>query len=107
MGLRAGTLTEPIIIQQQTTAKSEFGDEVKSWTNYISTRCSVKSYTGNRQTENMEIVNTYNITFTVRNYHSINETMRIIWKGKYYRIISILPDKYKQSTDIIGELINE
>ncbi|SKB43538.1 Phage head-tail joining protein [Macellibacteroides fermentans] len=55
----------------------------------------------------MEIVNTYNITFTVRNYHSINETMRIIWKGKYYRIISILPDKYKQSTDIIGELINE
>jgi len=30
MGLRAGTLTEPIIIQQLTTTKSEFGDEVKS-----------------------------------------------------------------------------
>jgi len=107
MGLRAGTLTEPIIIQQQTTIKGEFGDELKSWTNYISTRCEVKSHSGNRQTENMEIVNTYNITFTVRNYHSIDESMRIIWKGKPYRILSILPDKYKQSTDIIGELINE
>jgi len=32
--------------------------------------------------------------------------MRILWKKKEYRILSIEEDKKKQSIDIIGELIN-
>lgn len=33
--------------------------------------------------------------------------MRIIYQGKKYRILAINSDRAKQSTEIIGELINE
>ena len=32
--------------------------------------------------------------------------MRVLWKGKLYRILSIEEDRQKQSTTVIGELIN-
>ncbi len=62
---------------------------------------------GNRINQNNEIVNTYNVSFLIRLYHNVNESDRIIYDNKKYRIISINKDSAKQSKTIIGELINE
>ncbi len=105
--MRAGLLTEQITIENTTTNKDDFGSTVKVWQPVIKTRCNIKFNSGNRQIENKEIINSYSLTFTIRLYHNINEDMRIVWNGKKYRILSIFPDKHKQSIDIIGDLINE
>jgi len=73
----------------------------------FTTRAQVTTNSGNRLNQNNEIIHTYNVTFIVRLYHDIEESDRVIYKGKKYRIISINKELYKQSTNIIGELINE
>ncbi len=107
MGIRAGLLTENILIERITYIKNIFGANEKKWIPHTNTRSIVKFNSGNQKIENNEIINSYSITFTTRNYHDIDEKMRIVWNGKKYRILSIFPDKHKQSIDIIGELINE
>nr|WP_320037822.1 phage head closure protein [uncultured Bacteroides sp.] len=73
----------------------------------FTTRAQVTTNSGNRQNQNNEIIHTYNVTFIVRLYHDIEESDRVIYNGKKYRIISINKELYKQSINIIGELINE
>lgn len=104
--MRAGLLTEPITFKKSVITKNQYGQEETYWDNHIITRGNVRFNSGNRVTENNEIINTYTVTFTVRNYHKIDEFMRILWKDKLYRILSIEEDRQKQSITIIGELIN-
>ncbi|MDV3120789.1 phage head closure protein [Segatella copri] len=49
----------------------------------------------------------YTKIFTIRYYHNIDEKDRILWKGKLYRILSVEPDRDKQSIIIRTELIND
>lgn len=104
--MRAGQLTEPITFRKAIITKNQFGAEETYWENHIITRGNVKSNTGNRVIENSEIINTYTVTFTIRSYHRIDECMRILYNRKLYRILSINEDRLRQSTTIIGELIN-
>ena len=105
--MRAGILTEPITFRKASIVKNQYGQEETYWDNYIITRGNVKFNSGNRVTENNEILNTYTVIFTVRNYHKIDEFMRVLWKGKLYRILSIENSREKQSLTINAELINE
>lgn len=91
--MRAGLLTEPITFKKAVITKNQYGQEETYWDNHIVTRGNVKFNSGNRVTENNEIVNTYTVTFTVRSYHKLDEFMRILWKGKLYRILSIEEDR--------------
>lgn len=108
--MRAGLLTDPVTFRRAIITKNQYGQEETYWENYIITRGNVRFNSGSRVTENNEIINTYTVTFTVRRYHNIDEFMRILWKGKTYRILSIEnnnEDRTKQSITIIGELVNE
>ena len=61
-----------------------------NWVSFIdSTKARITYGSGNRANENNEIVFAYEVIFTIRIYHQIREDMRIIWKGKKYRILSI------------------
>ena len=77
------------------------------WSKLIDTRAFVNYTSGNRMTANNEVVWSHQVNFTIRVYHQVNEKMRIIWKGKKYRILSIEEDKDKQKLTIRTELINE
>lgn len=103
--MRAGSLRYPIIIQKPVTIKNEYGATTNSWQDYILTRADIRFDSGNRLNENSEIIHSYTKTFIVRHYHPITENMRIIYKGKKYRILCINPETLKQT--IITELINE
>ena len=103
--MRAGVLTEPITFIKAEISKNDYGQEETVWNDYIKTRSQVKYKSGNRATENNEIINTYTVEFIVRRYHKIDELMRILWKNRKYRILAINEDK--QSITITGELINE
>lgn len=105
--MRAGLLRDTITIQRLDIAKDSFGSITSNWIDKITTRAQVKVNSGNRVNQNNEIINTYNVSFLIRLYHNVNESDRIIYNHKKYRIISIDKELPKQSITIIGELINE
>lgn len=105
--MNAGRLNEIIVIQRTKVSKDEYGANKIQWNNLITTRADVQFESGNRTTENNEIIHTYSKVFTIRIYHQVTEKDRIFWDGKHYRILSIEKDKDKQNLTIKTELINE
>lgn len=104
----AGTLKEVISVEKQIAIRDEFGANKLVWVQEIPrTRAKVTYSNGNRVNENNEIIFAYEVIFTIRIYHHIEEQYRIIWKNKKYRILSLEPDKAKQQLIIRAELINE
>ncbi len=106
--MRAGLLTEVITVEKPTVENNEYGATPIKWITHIGkTKAQVTYTSGNRSNENNEIIFAYEVVFTVRIYHQIDERMRIIWKNKKYRILSIEENKQLQSLTIKTELINE
>ena len=106
--MRAGLLSEVISVEQPVTTTDEYGANYIQWKTFIGKTIAQVTYTsGNRLNENNEIIFAYEVVFTMRIYHQINERMRIIWKNKKYRILSIEENKHLQSLTIKAELINE
>ena len=105
--MQAGILRETFTVQHPTVVSYGYCDNTTTWTDLLTTRASVGYNNGNRVNENNEITFAYEVSFTMRVYHQINERMRIIWQGKKYRILSIELDKHKQKQTIRTELINE
>ncbi len=105
--MNAGRLTEVITIERPSIAQNDFGANSTQWQQHIQTRANVAFESGTRTTENNEVIFSYNKVFTVRHYHDIDESDRIIWNKKKWRILSLEPDKAKQLITIRTELINE
>jgi len=88
--MRAGLLTEVVTVEQPIVVNDNFGANSIQWKPIIiNTRAKVTYSSGNRANENNEIVFAYEVLFTMRIYHQIDECMRIIWKNRKYRILSI------------------
>ena len=105
--MRAGLLTETILLQESVPVKNEFGATSMECLDYLQTRYNFNFNYFYMVNQNNEIFSSYTLTFTIWYYHKVNEQMRIIYQDKKYRILAINSDRTKQSTEIIGELINE
>lgn len=106
--MRAGLMLEVIKFEQPIIETDDFGANSLRWETFINkTRAQVTYSTGNRVNENNEIIFAYEVDFTIRSYHQINERMRIIWQNRKYRILSIQRMKEQQKQIIKAELINE
>jgi len=69
-------------------------------------KSAVKYNSGSKGINNEEIFNSRNITF-ITHYRKIDETMRILFNDKKYKIVFINEVGYKNGLDIKAELINE
>jgi SPP1 family predicted phage head-tail adaptor len=103
----AGSLKETISFEKPVDSKSEFGDSTVTWVTDRQTKASVEYSNLNRTTENDEIFFSANVIFRIRIYHKIQETMRIKWENRYYRILRIEKQRTQQQITIKAELINE
>ena len=104
----AGKLNKVIDIEELNLVKNKFGEiEVEEWVTKFTTRAQVTYQNGNRIDENNELFFAYQITFTVRRYHKINELNRVVYNGKYYRILSIEENDDAQLINLRTELIND
>ena len=105
--MRAGLLNETIAIYRQMEMQSDYGDISTSYKEVNTTRAKVEHKLGNRTIQNDEIFYDYSKTFVVRFYVDVVDTDRIKYGTKFYRVISIEPDKEKQQKTILTELVNE
>lgn len=106
--MRAGGLRRARIqILNYTEAPNDYGARTKSWLPYISTNADIDFISGSRRQDMYEMTTSYTVDFRIRIYHRVDESMRIRYKDKYYRIEAILPNEDKQMQTIVGKLINE
>lgn len=105
--MRAGIINEIIAIYRQMEVQSDYGDISTSYQFMNFTRASVEHSLGNRKIQNDEIFYDYSKTFTVRIYVDVQETDRIKYRGKFYRVISIEANTHQQKQLILTELVNE
>lgn len=105
--MRAGLLKEQIEIWSKQLTVNEFGEEVEDWIKTYNTRARLVHDGGSRVVSNDEILFTHSKTFQIRQYVPINELDRILWNGKFYRILNIEPDGVQMNKTIKTELIND
>lgn len=106
--MEAGLLSEIIYIKSRTYDDNNgFNEQVEKYVDYLKCRAQVKYSSGKREIYNNELVVAYSPTFVIRKHYKIDETMKIFYNDKVYRIVSIEPDSKKQCQYIITELINE
>lgn len=105
--MNAGRLNEFILVQKPIIKQNKYGATESEWIDYYTTRTDVQFSSGSRTIVNNEISFVYEKTFTIRFYHDIKESYRIIWKDNKYRILSIEEDRDKQLITIRTQLINE
>jgi len=105
--MRTGLLTEKISIHRATTVRNDFGEKIQAYTELRTTRARVIHNSGNRETENNEVVYSYVKTFEVWHYIDIKETDLIMWGDRKYRVLSIEPVKEQNKKIVETELVNE
>lgn len=108
----AGKLNKLITVQKLNIFKNKFGEveteEGEEWIDKLKNiRSQVTYQNGNRVDENNELFFAYQVTFTVRIYHKIDELDRVVYNDKNYRILSIEENDELQLKNLRCELINE
>lgn len=105
--MKAGLLKEKVFIYKPVITKTDFGDTKVDYELYYPTRAAVLWNSGNRENENNEIFFAQNKTFIIRSYVPITEQSRIKFNGKFYRVLSVEPNKVYNNLQVVAELINE
>lgn len=106
--MRAGGLRKyRIEIQSFIETKNEFGERVKAWTTVITTNADATYKDGVSMLENREAFTEYRIDFFIRQYHQVDEKMRVLFAGGKYRIEAVLPNPDKQLKTLKTSKINE
>ena len=106
--MEKGKLKERVFFEKQIVETDSYGHEKYSYELTFSTRAEIKYNNGNRLIENSEIFYDNSLTFKVQSYCPVEDTMKIKYNNKYYRIISVNDEKnHLKQKIIIAELINE
>lgn len=87
--MRAGSLNEPIIIEQPYQEENEMGERLDChYIKKFATKAQVIYKSGQRQ-EDYSIYTDYTVQFVIRIYHNVTELDRVIYRNRPYRIDSI------------------
>lgn len=105
--MKAGLLKEKIYVYKPTVTKTEFGGTKVDYDLVCSTRAGILWNSGNRENENNEIFFSQSKTFIIRRYIPITEQCRIKHGEKFYRVLSIEPNKKYNNLTVETTLINE
>ena len=105
--MRAGSLNETITIEQPVQHENELGEIVDCvYAKKFSTKAQV-IYKSGARVEDYTIHTDYSVQFVVRIYHHIDETDRVLYRNKPYRIESIEISREYQMQKLNCSLIHE
>jgi len=107
MALIIGDLRYSIKIKQLTATKDDYGSATNTYTDLMTLRSGVKFVSGTQKIDSKEIFNSQVIQFTTHYRSAIENTMRIEFEAKQYRILSIDVIGFKEGLILNAELIND
>lgn len=92
--MKAEELKHRITLQVFTTAVNDNGFEIENWVNFKTVWASVTNLHGREYFQAAAVKAENTVKFTIRYTPDIETTMRILFKGKQYNIVSIDNIKY-------------
>jgi head-tail adaptor len=106
--MRAGDLNEVFTLYNRSVSRTEYGEDKETWTAGSNYRCTVAANTG-MITDEAGIEQMYSaaLVFYCRQYVGVTYGDRLLWRGKYYNVLSVIPDRRKIMQTIKAELIDE
>lgn len=104
----AGKLNEIIHIEMPVLSQNELGEVVDNkYVKKNTTKAQVIWKNGGTIVDNNEIFTAYSVQFKVRIYVDVNESDRILFRSKRYKIDSIEISREQQALYLNCSLINE
>jgi len=108
--MQAGLLRDIIVIEKTSVNRNSDGSEVLKWTQRWRGRARVEQSAGSLVINNGETFNTITKKITIRTkpvFDDVPSTLRVVYKGQKYRVLSIDPRITDMATIMIVELINQ
>lgn len=105
--MKSCLLKDPIDIYELQTSKTEYGTIKTEYVLKYHTRAFNRFNSENQVVSEGEIYYPISRTFIVREYVPIVETDRILWDGKWWRILSINKNKYYNNIEINTTVVND
>jgi len=93
--MEIGELRHKITFQKLTTTTNENGFEVEDWEDYKTVWAAVSNLYGKEYFEAAAVQKENTVKFTIRYFKGLDTSMRILFQGRQYNIISIDNIKYK------------
>lgn len=93
--MEIGELRHKITFQRLTTTTNENGFEVETWEDYKTVWAAVSNLYGKEYFEAAAVQKENIVKFTIRYFKGLDTSMRILFRGTEYNIISIDNIKYK------------
>lgn len=84
-----GKLDRRITIQSYTTAKNDYGEDIRTWSDYLTIWAGINFKRGNEVFEADQLTAVNEVKFVIRYNSNINETMRIVYESNNYDITFI------------------
>lgn len=104
---RAGLYLEHCDIYRCEWTGLDYGNVNKDYYFVCSTRCGVDNKHGNKLVENGEVIFDTSKTFYLRHYVPVEEGYHILYKQKYYEVVSIVKDTFKNEITLNCTLVNK
>ena len=93
--MEIGELRHRITFQKLTTTTNENGFEVEDWEDYKIVWAAITNLHGREYFEAAAVQKENTVKFTIRYFKGLDTSMRILFQGRQYNIISIDNIKYK------------
>jgi len=102
--IRAGTLKHKIVIQSFSSTINEYREEIKSWSDYLTTKASIKPLKGTETYYSTQLHATATHLITFRFQEQITPVMRVKFNDRIFKITSVINvDELSHTTQLIVE----
>lgn len=106
--MRAGLLNTPVTFLARKPVKDVYSSGAATWVPALETRCRVEEEKGALTTEAGEPVYRRRLTLTVRVYHQIDPSWRVVVLGQTWtQLMPSVPDPVLQCRKLYLELLND
>ena len=99
-----GKLDRRIRIQKKVVYQDEYGEEVRGYEDVMQAWANVAEKHGGESMESNQLTATSNVVFTIHYSYGVDETMRIIYLGKFYDIKGIKEIGRRQRLEILAQI---
>lgn len=90
--IRAGDLKRQVTIEQRSTVKDGWGQELTSWTTFCTARAAIEQVSGSESVQGGAQVGGTRHNVTIRYRPGIRQDMRVIYQGRVLEIVSVLDE---------------
>ncbi len=102
-GTGAGVLRERVTIQRKVVTRDGYGAEQVTWQDVATVwaRVEVVKEREVPESRQMDVMASHRVTMRYRT--DVDETMRLVWRGRVLNIVALVPDERRRYLAVLAE----